>query len=140
MVLETRRLALLRQFSLHGSITAVAAATGYSASAVSQQLAALEAEAGVALLERTARTATLTDAGRTLAAHAAIVLDAVEAAEAALAAEEGTLTGRVVVGAIPTAAAAWAPALVGLRRAHPGLEIVVRQHDPRQALERLRAR
>lgn len=140
MVLELRRLALLHRFAACGSISATAAATGYSASAVSQQLAVLETEAGVALLERTARSAALTDAGRTLAAHAATVLSAVEAAESALAEHAGAVTGRLVVSAIPTAAAALVPALVGLRREHPGLELVVHQYGPAEALARLRTR
>jgi len=60
VVLERRRLDLLHLFAVHGTIAGAAAASGYSASAVSQQLAVLEREAGVALLERSARSAALT--------------------------------------------------------------------------------
>ncbi|WP_113697434.1 LysR substrate-binding domain-containing protein [Amycolatopsis albispora] len=137
-MLELRRLALLHQFAVHGTIAATAAASGYSASAVSQQLSVLEREVGRTLLERTARSATLTEAGHTLAAHAAVILDAAEAAEADLA---GTsVRGRVVVSTIPTAAAAWASALIEVSRAHPDLELVVHQHSPDEALRRLRTR
>lgn len=132
-MLELRRLALLHQFAAMGSIAGVAAATGYSASAVSQQLAVLEKEAGVALLERSARSAALTEAGQRLAKHAAIVLDAVEAAEADL---TQTTTGRIVVSTIPTVAVAVAPRLVAIE----GPQVVLRQYTDEEALERLRAR
>lgn len=139
-MLDLRRLRLLHHFALRGSITATAAAVGYSPSAVSQQLAALERETGAALLERSARSAVLTDAGRTLAAHAAVVLDAVEAAEADLASIDADLSGRVVISAIPTTATLLAPALADLQRARPRLEIELRQAGAREALRSLHAR
>ena len=136
-MLELRRLVLLHHFAALGSIAAVATATGYSASAVSQQLAVLEREAGVALLERSARSASLTEAGRRLADHAATVLDAVEAAESDLAQAAGNAGGRITVSTIPTVAVAVAPRLIGLTGPH----VVLRQHtDDAQALDRLRAR
>jgi DNA-binding transcriptional LysR family regulator len=135
-MLEVRRLALLHQFAALGSIAAVAAATGYSASAVSQQLTVLEREAGVALLERSARSATLTEAGHRLAEHAVKVLDAVEAAESDLADAAGDTTGRVVVSTIPTVAVAVAPHLVLI----DGPQVVLRQYGDEEALERLRTR
>ena len=113
------RLRLLLEFAERGTIAATAAALGYTSSAVSQQLAALEREAGAALLDRTARTAELTEAGKRLAAHAAEILAMMEAAEADLAAPEPA--GRVAISAFPTAAVAFAPALTRTVRAHPGL-------------------
>ncbi|HEX2298114.1 MAG TPA: LysR family transcriptional regulator [Pseudonocardiaceae bacterium] len=139
-MLELRRLHLLHQFALRGSITATAAAVGYSPSAVSQQLAALERETGAALLERSARSAVLTDAGRTLAAHANRVLSAVEAAEADLASLDTDLAGRIVIGVIPTTATLLAPALADLQGRHPRLEIELRQAGTREALNSLRTR
>jgi DNA-binding transcriptional LysR family regulator len=136
-MLDLHRLSLLHRFAALGSIAAVAAATGYSASAVSQQLAVLEREAGVALLERTARSATLTEAGHRLAAHAGTVLDAVEAAESDLAHAANDTSGRIVISTIPTVAVAVAPRLIELN----GPRVVLRQHtDDVQALDRLRAR
>lgn len=140
MMLELRRLSLLHQFALRGSITATAAAVGYSPSAVSQQLAALERETGAALLERSARSAVLTDAGRVLAAHAAVVLDAVESAEADLASLATDLSGRVVVGVIPTTATLLAPTLADLQHRYPRLEIELRQAGAREALYSLHSR
>jgi DNA-binding transcriptional LysR family regulator len=135
-MLEVHRLRLLREFAERGTIAAAATALGYTASAVSQQLAALEREAGVALLDRTARTAELTDAGRRLAAHAERILAMVEQAEADLAGTEPS--GRVAVAAFPTAAIAFAPALTRCARAHPGLTFVLRQPLRSEALRQVR--
>ncbi|GAA4052476.1 LysR family transcriptional regulator [Nonomuraea soli] len=116
-MLDLRRLALIREFARRGSIAATAASLGYSPSAVSQQLAALEREAGAVLLDRTARSAELTDAGRRLVEHAERILSMVEEAESDLSAHTATPSGRVVLTAFPTAAVAFAPALArSLRR------------------------
>ncbi|WP_395104477.1 LysR family transcriptional regulator [Actinomadura sp. SCN-SB] len=126
-MLELRRLRLLAEFARRGSIAATAAALGYTPSAVSQQLAALEREAKVALLDRTARSAELTDAGRRLAERAEEILILVEAAETELSSQADTPVGRVVVTAFPTAAVAFAPALARSLRDHPQLTFVLRQ-------------
>jgi DNA-binding transcriptional LysR family regulator len=85
-MLDLHRLRLLTEFAARGSIAKTAAVLGYTPSAVSQQLAALEREAGTALLDRTARRAQLTDAGRRLAGHAERILAMVEEAETDLSA------------------------------------------------------
>src|ERR1700759_2022932 len=110
-MLDLHRLRLLQEFAARGSIARTAAVLGYTPSAVSQQLAALEREAGTALLDRTARSAGLTDAGRRLARHAERILAMVEEAEADLSAHADEPSGRVVVTAFPSAAVAFAPAL-----------------------------
>ena len=132
-MLDLRRLAVLHQFSVSGSITATAEALGYSASAISQQLTALERETGAVLLERTARSATLTDAGRLLARHARTLLADSEAAEADLAALLDRISGFLHVTTIPSLAAPVASALATLQREHPDLEIVMRQTSTDQA-------
>jgi len=134
-MLDARRLRLLLEFAQRGTIAATAAALGYTPSAVSQQLAALEREAGAALLDRTARAAELTEAGRRLAAHAAEILALIEAAEADLAAPQPA--GRVTISAFPTAAVAFAPALTRTARAHPGLSLVLRQTQGGEEVLRL---
>jgi DNA-binding transcriptional LysR family regulator len=136
-VLDIHRLRLLLEFAERGTIAATAAALGYTPSAVSQQLAALEREAGAALLDRTARTAELTEAGQRLAAHAAEILALMEAAEADLAAPEPA--GRVVIAAFPTAAVAFAPALTRTVRAHPGLSLLLRQAGGGEVLRQVKA-
>ncbi|HLX47275.1 MAG TPA: LysR family transcriptional regulator [Streptosporangiaceae bacterium] len=133
-MLDPHRLKLLAEFADRGSIAATAAALGYTASAVSQQLAVLEREAGAGLLDRTARSAELTDAGRRLAGHARRILAMMETAEADLAAQAAEPEGRVVVTAFPTAAVAFAPALAHSLRVHPSLTLLLRQTRPDEGL------
>src|ERR1700746_3597390 len=137
-MLDLRRLRLLKEFAGRGTIAATAAALGYTPSAVSQQLAALGREAGVILLDRTARSAELTDAGSRLAAHAERILAQVEEAEADLSAREREPSGRVSVAAFPTAAAAFAPALARSLRAHPALTLLLRQTRRNEGLSSVR--
>src|ERR1700730_6151739 len=126
-MLDLRRLRLLKEFAERGTITATAAALGYTPSAVSQQLAALEREAGTALRARTPGSAELPDAGLRLAGHAESILAAVEEAEADLSVQAREPSGRVSVAAFPSAAAAFAPALARSLRVHPGLTLLLRQ-------------
>jgi DNA-binding transcriptional LysR family regulator len=136
-MLDVHRLRLLLEFAERGTIAATAAALGYTPSAVSQQLAALERETGAALLDRTARAAELTAAGRRLATHAAEILAMIEAAEADLEAPEPA--GRVAISAFPTAAVAFAPALTRTARAHPGLSLLLRQTQGGEVLRLVKA-
>ena len=126
-MLDLRRLDVLKRFSVYGSIVAVAHDLGCSPSAVSQQLSTLEREAGVPLVERTAHSASLTDAGRELVGHASTILAAVEMAETRMRARMGTVAGRVRVSFIPGLAASAAPNLVELQRRHPALTVVALQ-------------
>ena len=135
-MLDPHRLRLLREFAERGTIAATAAALGYTPSAVSQQLAALEREAGAILLDRTARAAELTDAGRRLVEHAERILAMIEAAEADL--SLAGPAGRVTVTAFPTAAVAFGPALVRRVRAHPGLTLLLRETQREEGLRLVR--
>src|SRR3954471_3705250 len=92
-MLNLRRLRLLRELAARGTIGAVAEALSYSPSAVSQQLAQLEREAGVPLLERAGRNVRLTAAAQRLVVHTAALLARVEEAEAALGAPAEQITG-----------------------------------------------
>jgi DNA-binding transcriptional LysR family regulator len=139
-MIDVRRLRLLFELSHRGTITAVAAALAYTPSAVSQQLAALEREAGVPLLERSGRRVALTPAGAVLARYAESVLAVLEEASAALAATRSSLTGPLRIGAFPSAARViLPPALVALGRDHPGLELMVTELDPVDVPDALRA-
>ncbi|MEO3923177.1 LysR family transcriptional regulator [Micromonosporaceae bacterium B7E4] len=130
-MLDVRRLRLLCDLARLGTIAAVAQAHTYTPSAVSQQLAVLEREAGVPLLERTGRRVTLTAAGRVLVRHAETVLTALEQTTAALAAVATGPTGPLRIGAFPTAVRTLLPAtLVALGHQHPGLELRVTELDP----------
>lgn len=130
-MLDVRRLRLLRDLAHLGTIAAVAEARSYTPSAVSQQLAVLEREAGVPLLERAGRRVTLTSAGRVLVRHAESILADLERATAALTAARTGLSGPLRVGAFPTAVRTLLPAaLVTLGLEHPGLELMVSEMDP----------
>src|SRR5689334_16926135 len=126
-MLDLRRLEVLSAFARCGSIAAAAQELGVSPSAVSQQLSALEREARLPLIERTAHSASLTDAGNDLVEHAATILAAVEAAENRMRARSGTIAGRVRVSLIPGLAATVAPDLAELQRTHPDLNVVALQ-------------
>ena len=126
-MLDNRRLVVLQRFAVLGSITAVATDLDYSPSAISQQLSALEREAGIALIERTAHTASLTDAGRELVHHAGSILSAVEEAEGRMRARAGVIGGRVILSCIPGLAVSLAPHLAQLQRRHPDLSIVAHE-------------
>src|ERR671937_2715646 len=93
-MLDVRRLRLLRELAARGTVTAVAEALAYTPSAVSQQLSALERDAGVALLERVGRGVRLTDAALVLVEHAEALLERTAVAEADLAAGAGPVAGR----------------------------------------------
>lgn len=112
-----------------------------SPSAVSQQMAVLEREAGVDLLDRTGRGVQLTDAGRRLVQHTERVLAELERAEAELASARQGISGHVRVSAFPTAARAiLVPALVQLQREHPNLQVSMIDLEPEEALPALKAR
>ncbi|HEX6526219.1 MAG TPA: LysR family transcriptional regulator [Streptosporangiaceae bacterium] len=138
-MLDLHRLRLLHEFATRGSIAKAALALGYTPSAVSQQLATLEREAGASLLDRTARRAELTDAGRRLAGHAERILAMVEEAEADLSARATEPAGRIVATAFPSAAVAFAPALTRSLRTHPRLTLVLRQTGAREGLRQVRS-
>src|SRR5215475_2403974 len=102
-MLDLRRLRLLRELARRGTITAVAEALSYSPSAVSQQLAALEKETGVRLLEPAGRRVRLTAQANLLVAHTEVLLEAMERAEAALAQSLTETVGTLRVAAFQTA-------------------------------------
>jgi DNA-binding transcriptional LysR family regulator len=140
-MLDVRRLRLLCDLARLGTIAAVARSHTYTPSAVSQQLAALEREAGVPLLERTGRRVALTPAGVLLVRHAEAVLTALEAAGTALASARDELSGPLRIGAFSTAVRPLlAGALVALGRDHPGLDLMVTELDPVAAPRALRER
>jgi DNA-binding transcriptional LysR family regulator len=139
-MLDVRRLRLLRELAHRGTIAAVADALAYTPSAVSQQLAILEREAGVPLLRRSGRRVTLTTAGATLAERTEAVIALLEQASAELAATRAGLTGSLRIGAFPTAVRTILPAaLVALGHDHPGLELMVTELDPAGVPDALRS-
>ena len=137
---ELRRLRLLHELALRGTLAAVAEALAYSPSTISQQLAQLEKEAGVVLLAPDGRRVRLTEHGRILAAHAARALDLDERARGELESlHPGLAPVRVAV--MQTAALAIVPAALALlaeRAAHLRVELV--EMPPERGLFELTAR
>src|SRR4051794_22352286 len=103
-MLDLRRLRLLRELDERGTIAAVADALQFTPSAVSQQLAALERETGVRLLERAGRGVRLTDPARVLVDHARTLLHEAALAEADLAAAVASVAGRARIATFQSAA------------------------------------
>ena len=138
-MLDVRRLRVLREVAARGTIAAAARSLAYTPSAVSQQLSALEREAGVALLDRGGGRIALTAAGRGLVRRTEGILDDLEAAAAELEATAALVGGTVRIAAFPSAARALlAPALVGLRARHPQLDARLEELEPEASLPALR--
>ncbi|MBC7725894.1 MAG: LysR family transcriptional regulator [Burkholderiaceae bacterium] len=128
--MDVRRLELLRELSERGSITAVAAATQRTVSAVSQQLKVLEREAGIPLTERSGRGVILTGAGRALARTATDVAVALERADALWENFKSAPQGEVTLTTFPTAGQMLLPGLLTAIEALPGLLLTCSDLDP----------
>jgi DNA-binding transcriptional LysR family regulator len=138
MMLELRRLRLLRELSERGTIAAVAEALQFTPSAVSQQLAMLEREAGVQLLERAGRGVRLTDAALVLVEHAGALLERAAEAEADLAAAAGTIAGRGRIAGFQSVMLRLAiPAMARLAREAPRLRCELVEAEPEESLPAL---
>jgi DNA-binding transcriptional LysR family regulator len=137
-MLELRRLRLLRELKERKTIAAVAEALQFTPSAVSQQLALLEREAGVPLLERAGRGVRLTDAALVLVDHAEALLERAALAEADLAAATGTVAGRARIAAFESVALHLAlPAMSSLARDAPRLRCELVEAEPEESLPAL---
>ncbi|MGW2425867.1 LysR family transcriptional regulator [Streptomyces sp. NPDC001709] len=110
-LLEVRRLRVLAEFAAQGTVTATAQALHLTGPAVSQQLAALEKETGLTLLQKHGRTLRLTSAGQCLVDHAHVVLGNLAAAESELAALQRGERGTVRIAAFASAARTLIPQL-----------------------------
>ncbi|MGP3985440.1 LysR family transcriptional regulator [Streptomyces sp. 3N207] len=139
MVYEVRRLRLLRELAVHGTIAATAEACCLTPSAVSQQLSLLEREAGTPLLVRDGRRVVLTEAARVLVAHTERVLAELEKARSEVSALRRAVRGTVRLSSFPSAAVALAaPAIAACRAAHPDLRILLDEREPDRCVTGLR--
>jgi DNA-binding transcriptional LysR family regulator len=139
-MLNVGRLRVLIEVARQGSFSAAADALSYTQSAISQQIAALEAETGMTMLERHARGIRLTNAGETLVQHAEGILARLEAAEAELSAIAGLRAGRLRMASFPTAGATLMPLAIAIFRSrHPDIELTLAEGEPEQIAPRLRA-
>src|SRR5919197_654521 len=138
-MLDVRRMRVLREVAARGSFSAAAESLDYTHSAISQQIAALEREAGTVLVERSARGVRLTDAGRALVEHADVILARLSDAEAELEAIAGLRGGRLRLAAFPSAGASIMPeAIARYRERHPAVELSLEPAEPEPGLVKLR--
>jgi DNA-binding transcriptional LysR family regulator len=132
-------LRVVQEVAARGSFTGAADALGYTQSAVSRQVAAMESAAGAPLFERLPRGVRPTAAGQVLLRHAGPLLDRAEAARLELGGLSAALEERVAVGAFPTAIATIVPgALARLCAEHPGVAVTLREGTSPAQLRRLR--
>ncbi|NWL34197.1 LysR family transcriptional regulator [Paenarthrobacter nitroguajacolicus] len=138
-MLDIRRLQILKTLEVEGTMTAVAAKLHMTTSAVSQQLAVLEREAGLALLIRAGRKVRLTEAGVMLVKHFGRIAAEVEAAEANLRKLQTDVRGHLSISAFPSFCSTVLPAAVmSLQASYPRLDITVSDLEPFESVAQLR--
>jgi molybdate transport repressor ModE-like protein len=139
-MLDVKRMRILKEVADRGSFSAAAEALSYTQSAVSQQIAALEREAGAQLVTRGSRGIRLTEAGETLVKHADAILTRLADAEAELEAIAGLRGGRLRLATFATAGATLMPlAVATFRKRHPDIELAVKQLEPEESIPLLKA-
>src|SRR5919199_1044156 len=139
-MLDVRRMRVLREVARRGSFSAAAEALSFTQSAISQQIAALEREAGATLVQRSARGVRLTEAGEALVRHADAILARLAEAEAELEAIAGLRGGRLRMASFESAAATLMPlAIAAFRERHPAVELSLTMGEPEDSLPQLRA-
>jgi DNA-binding transcriptional LysR family regulator len=136
---DLRLLKVLREVALRGSFSAAAEALSYSQPAVSQQIARLEAQVGVKLLERRHKGIELTAAGEALVRHTERILAQLAEAQAELTDIATSARGRLQIAAFATAAGTIVPrAVSAFRRLRPGVHVDLQLMDPPQSIPALR--
>ncbi|HVO53274.1 MAG TPA: LysR substrate-binding domain-containing protein [Solirubrobacterales bacterium] len=139
-MIDVRRVRVLVEVASQGSMAGAADALHYTPSAVSQQIATLEREVGVALVERGPRSITLTDAGRTLVAHAEIVLSRLELAETEIKEIAGLHGGRLRLATFRSAGETiLAEAITTFHERHPQVELTLVEAEPEEYLAEIKA-
>jgi DNA-binding transcriptional LysR family regulator len=139
-MLNVNRLRILVAIADRGSFSAAADALSYTQSAVSQQVAALEAETGVTLIERLPRGVRLTPAGEVLLDYAEGIIARMHAAEAEMAAIAGLRGGQLRMASFPTAGATLMPLAIAIFRGqHPEVTLTLAEGEPEEIGPRLQA-
>jgi DNA-binding transcriptional LysR family regulator len=139
-MLDVRRMRVLREVAVRGSFSAAAEALSFTQSAVSQQIAALEREAGTTLVQRSARGVRLTDAGEAVVRHAEAIMARLAEAEAELEAIAGLRGGRLRMASFESAGSTlMPPAIAGFRERHPAVELSLSLAEPEDSLPQLRS-
>jgi DNA-binding transcriptional LysR family regulator len=138
-MLDLKRLRVLREVARQGSFSAAGESLYLSQSAVSQQVATLEREVGMQLLDRTRDGPRLTDAGRALVRHAEAAIARLDEAERELAAIAGLAGGELRLASFPSASATLLTEAVSIfHRRYPGVRLSIADAEPEQSLPRLR--
>src|SRR5690242_17867386 len=138
-MLDVKRLRILSEVACRGSFSAAAESLYLSQSAVSQQVATLEREVGMSLLERTSSGPQLTDAGRALVCHTDAILCRLEEAERELAAIAGLEGGSLRLVSFPTASATLlTKAVSAFRGRFPSVELQLGEAEPEDAIPLLK--
>src|SRR5919112_1930896 len=138
-MLDVKRLRILREVAQRGSFSAAADGLFLSQSAVSQQIATLEREVGMKLLDRTREGPKLTDAGRVAVSHAEAAIARLDEAERELAAIAGLEGGELRLASFPSASATvLTEAVSAFRRRHPKVRLSVIDAEPQESLPQLR--
>jgi DNA-binding transcriptional LysR family regulator len=124
-----------------GTVSGAAEMLGYTPSAISQQLAALQKETGVRLLERNGRGITLTAAAQTLVEHANTIFAQLERAEAELRAHDDRLAGAMRIASFATALQTFVGTAVNRLAARaPDVQLRIEEAEPEVALPALTQR
>jgi molybdate transport repressor ModE-like protein len=138
-MLDAKRLRILSEVACRGSFSAAADTLYMSQSAVSQQVATLEREVGMPLLDRANGGPRLTAAGEALVGHAEAVIARLEEAERELSAIAGLEGGRLRLASFPSASATLVTGgLAAFRSRFPGIELQFSEHEPEESLPLLK--
>jgi DNA-binding transcriptional LysR family regulator len=139
-MLDVRRMRVLREVAVRGSFSAAAEALSFTQSAVSQQIAALEREAGTTLVQRNARGVRLTEAGEAVVRHAEAIMARLAEAEAELEAIAGLRGGRLRMASFESAGSTLMPlAIADFRARHPAVELSMSLSEPEDCIPQLRS-
>jgi len=139
-MLDVRRMRVLREVAVRGSFSAAADALSFTQSAVSQQIAALEREAGTTLVQRSARGVRLTEAGEAVVRHTEAIMARLAEAEAELEAIAGLRGGRLRMAAFESAGSTLMPlAIAAFRQQHPAVELSMSMSEPENCVPLLRS-
>jgi DNA-binding transcriptional LysR family regulator len=138
-MLDVRRMRVLREVARRGSFSAAAEVLSFTQSAVSQQIAALEREAGTVLVQRSARGVRLTEAGEAVVRHTEAILARLAEAESELEAIAGLRGGRLRMASFESAGATLMPlAIAAFRERHPAVELSMTMAEPEESIPQLR--
>jgi DNA-binding transcriptional LysR family regulator len=136
---DLRLLTVLREVALRGSFSAAAEALAYTQPAVSQQIARLEKQVGVKLIDRESRGIRLTPAGEVLVRHTERILAQLALADEELQEVAAMARGRLRIGSFATAAGTIVPrAVAAFRRLRPAIEVEISLLDPHESIPALR--